>query len=93
MSNRATRRFEQRRQRPSGAFVGEFQRQADQRAYEQALREQMLEEENGAPIPGEIAEKMSRPKDEEMLWQVGVTDRATKKVLFLGPMMNESAIR
>lgn len=93
MMNRAQRRFEERRARPSGAFVGEFQRRADQRAYQDALRSQMEQEDNGAPVPGEIAEMMTKPKPEDQLWQVGVTVRASKQVVFLGPMMGEGAIR
>ena len=91
--NRSARRLNERLARPSGAFVGELQRRADQRAYEAALRERMQEEANGAPIPGDVLERMSKPKPEERLWQIGVTEREGGNVLFLGPMMNEDAIR
>lgn len=57
------------------------------------FRSQVEAERNGAPIPGDIAELMTRPKEPERLFQVGVTVRATGKVAFLGPMMNEDAIR
>lgn len=93
MTNRATRRFEQRRARPSGAFVGEFQRRAETAAYQAALRSQMEEEANGAPIPLEVAERMTAAKPEADLYQVGVTVRATKEVAFLGPKMTEDACR
>jgi hypothetical protein len=91
--NRAQRRFEQRLRRPSGQFVSELSRRADSAAYQAALRSQMEEEANGAPIPPEIAAKMTTEKPKDELWQVGVTVRNTRKVMFLGPMMSEAAIR
>lgn len=91
--NRAARRFEQGRRRPSGTFVGEFQRRADTAAYGEALRTRMTEEANGAPIPGAILARMTKPKEEDQLWQVMVHDRDANVLVPLGPMMGEGAIR
>lgn len=88
--NRADRRFQQRIRRPSGQFVGELSRRADQAAYGRALRTALEQEANGAPIPGEIAERMTKEKPDEILWQVMVTDRE-KGLMPMGPMMNQDA--
>jgi hypothetical protein len=88
--NRAQRRL-YAAQRP-GQFVGELQRRADQRAYEQAMRAQMQREANGEPIPPEIAAQMTKPREMEPLFQLGVTETEGGKTVFLGPMMGGDAI-
>jgi hypothetical protein len=89
--NRAQRRFEQGRSRPSGSFVGELRRRADTAAYREALRMRMTEEANGAPIPGAILEKMTKAKDEDRLWQIMVHDRDANVMVPMGPMMMKDA--
>lgn len=89
--NRAQRRFDRRLRRPAGQFVGELGARADQRAYQDLLRSQMEEEANGAPIPPEIAARMTAEKPKDELWQVGVTVRATRQTRYLGPMMIKEA--
>lgn len=64
-----------------------------QKAFREQFRSQVEQERNGAPIPPEIAALMTKPKGEDVLFQVGVTVRATRKVFFLGPKMNEDACR
>lgn len=90
--NRSQRRFEERLRRPAGVFVGELGARADQRAYQEVLRAQMTEEANGAPIPPEVAARMTAEKPKDELWQVGVTVRRTKRVKYLGPMCNREAV-
>ncbi len=86
--NRAVRRLITAQNRPSGMFYGELQRRATERAYREKLRAQMTEEANGAPIPPDIAAGMTKPRDTEELYQIGVTVKATGEVKFLGPMMS-----
>lgn len=90
--NRAHRRLFSPKARPSGRFYGELQRQADNRAYTEQLRTQMTEEANGAPIPPEILAGMTKPRETEELYQIGVTVKATGEVKFLGPMMGADAL-
>lgn len=89
--NRAERRFNQFRNRPSGAFAGELTRRADQASYEAVLRDLIQEEANGKPIDPETRERMTKPADAEMLWQVMVTERDTGDLVPMGPMMNRDA--
>ena len=65
----------------------------EKRRLTEQFRSQVERERNGAPIPGEIAERMTKPKDPEPLYQVGVTVRESGKLVFLGPMMCEGAVR
>ena len=57
------------------------------REYQEAMRARMEREANGEPTPPEIAEKMTKPKEQDALWQVMVTVRKSKKLVPLGPMM------
>lgn len=61
------------------------------RAFERQYFRQLEDERNGAPVPPEIAAMMTKPREDETLFQVGVTSRLTKKVHFLGPMMSADA--
>lgn len=90
--NRAQRRVEERKHRPGGHFFSELQRQSTNRAYAAALREQMIREANGEPVHPEVLAGMTKPRETEDLFQVGVTQRETKEVKFLGPMMGGDAI-
>ena len=81
--NRAERRLFAAQNRPSGAFYGELQKRATQRAYVEAMRARMTTEANGAPIPPEIAAGMTKPRETEDLWQIGVTMKDTGEVKFL----------
>lgn len=89
--NRATRRFEQRLRHPTSGFVGELRKRRDQSAYQAALRSQMEREANGEPIPGDVLERMTKPKAEDELWQVMVFDRDAQVLVPMGPMMNKDA--
>ena len=90
--NRADRRLFTAKQRPAHQFYGELQRRATERAYREAMRTRMTEEANGAPIPPDILAGMTKPRETEELWQVGVTVKATGAVMFLGPMMSERGL-
>lgn len=57
------------------------------------FRSQVEQERNGAPIDPRVAERMTKPKAPEQLWQVGIHVRDNGNVAFLGPMMSEDAIR
>lgn len=61
------------------------------RNFRERLRSQMEQERNGAPIPPDIAARMTKPKDTDPLFQVGVTERDTRSVVFMGPMMSRDA--
>jgi hypothetical protein len=76
----------------SGQFVGELQHRAMNAAFQSQLRHQMNEENNGAPIPPDILERMTKEKEPDMLWQVMVTDAETKALIPMGPMMNRDAV-
>lgn len=92
--NRAQRRAEGLfSPRPSSRFRGEFGRRADTATYQQVLRAQMEREANGEPIHPEIAAGLTKPREFEDLWQVGVTMADTKEVKFLGPRMGIDACR
>lgn len=73
-------------------MLNRSQRRTQNRMREQ-FRKQVEAERNGAPIPGEILELMTKPKEPDLLYQVGVTVRDTGKTVYLGPMMSEDAIR
>lgn len=88
--NRAQRRMQQRR--PEGRFYGELQRRATDKAYMTQLRSQMEQEANGAPVPPDIAARMTKARDPEELFQVGVTVKDTGAVQYLGPMMSADAL-
>ena len=88
--NRAQRRLYAAQQ--PGRFVGELQRRAAQRAYERELRAQMQREANGEPVAQEIAAAMTKPRDMEPLFQMGVTETEGGRLVFLGPMMGGDAI-
>ena len=75
--NRAARRLFESQNRPAGRFYGELQRRATDRAYREQLRRQMTEESNGAPIPPDILAGMTKPRETEDLYQVGVTMKET----------------
>lgn len=90
--NRAERRLFAAQNRPSGAFYGELQKRATQRAYSEAMRSRMNREANGEPIPPEIAAGMTKPRETEDLWQIGVTMKDTNEVKFLGPMMHANGL-
>ena len=90
--NRADRRLFTAQQRPGHQFYGELQRRATERAYREAMRARMTEEANGAPIPPEIAAGMTKPRETEDLWQIGVTLKETGEVKFLGPMMSVAGL-
>lgn len=90
--NRAARRLFESQNRPAGRFYGELQRRATDRAYREQLRRQMTEEANGAPIPPDILAGMTKPRETEDLYQVGVTMKETGEVKYLGPMMGADAI-
>ena len=76
----------------SGQFVGELQHRAMNAAFQSQLRQQMNEEANGAPIPPDILERMTKEKEPDMLWQVMVTVAETKVLIPMGPMMNKDAV-
>ena len=52
----------------------------------------MIQEGNGRPIPPEIAAGMTKPRETEDLYQVGVTMKDGGDVKYLGPMMGADAI-
>lgn len=89
--NRAQRRLSGFRDRPAGQFLGELQRQALNRTYQEQLRSQMTEEANGKPVAPEVAARMTAPKEPEQLYQVMVPDKITGKPFQASPMMNQQA--
>jgi hypothetical protein len=90
--SRAERRLQVALDRPKQRFMGELQVRAVQRAYQEQMRAQMEREANGEPISPEIAARMTKPKEPDELFQVGVTVKRNHKVRFLGPMMSIDAI-
>jgi hypothetical protein len=88
--NRAERRLFESRNRT--LFRGELSRRQDDAAYREVLRRNMTEEANGRPIPPEIAAGMTKPRETEDLYQIGVTVKGTGAVTFLGPMMGADAL-
>lgn len=89
--NRAQRRLEGYRNRPSGQFLGELQRRGLNRAYQEQLRSQMTEEANGRPDDPEVVALMTAPKEMEQLFQVMVPDKITGKPFQASPMMSQQA--
>jgi hypothetical protein len=63
-----------------------------QRRLKTHLADQMRLERNGAPIPGEIAQFMTKPKAPERLFQCWVAKRAGGEIPFLPATTNEGAI-
>lgn len=63
-----------------------FTRRQRHRLYNE-YRSNLEQERNGRPIPGEIAELMTKPKAPDMLHQIMVTVRDTGKLVPVGPMM------
>jgi hypothetical protein len=89
--NRAQRRLAGFRDRPAGRFLGELQRQGLNRAYQAQLRSQMTEEANGRPVDPEVAARMTKPKEDEQLFQVMVPDKTTGADFHASPMMSQEA--
>ena len=89
--NRAQRRLEGFRNRPSGQFLGELQRRGLNRTYQEQLRSQMEREANGEPTDPEVAARMTTAKEAEQLYQVMVPDKVTGKEFHASPMMNRDA--
>ena len=79
------------RERPQ-AFRGVYGRRRVEQAYQAVLRREMIQEGNGRPIPPEIAAGMTKPRETEDLYQVGVTMKDGGDVKYLGPMMGADAI-
>lgn len=90
MSNRAQRRLDQFRKRPSGQFLGELANRGLNGAYQEAMRTEMNEEANGRPIHPEVAAKMTKEKKEQ-LFQVMVPDKVTGSMFHASPMMGKDA--
>jgi hypothetical protein len=55
------------------------------------LADQIRLERNGAPIPGEIAELMTKPKTFDDLYQVHVDVRGEAKPVAVGPKFGKDA--
>lgn len=68
-----------------------FTRRQKKRLYSQYLSD-IEQDRNGRPVPGEIAELMTKPKEPDQLWQLMVTVRGTKRMVPLGPMMCKDAV-
>ena len=88
--NRAQRRLEEFRKRPSGRFLGEMSRRGLNGAYQEAMRTEMQEEANGRPIHPEVAAQMTKEKHDQ-LFQVMVPDKATGSMFHASPMMGRDA--
>lgn len=65
-------------------------RREKRRLYAQYLSD-IEQDRNGRPIPGEILERMTRPKEPDQLWQVMVRERATGDFIPMGPMACKDA--
>lgn len=61
------------------------------RAFKRQWDSQIEQERNGAPIPPEIAARMTRPAEPQQLYQVVVTKVADRLPLRVGPMMTQDA--
>lgn len=88
--NRAQRRLDEFRKRPTGRFLGELSRRRLNSTYQEALRSEMEQEANGRPTPPEIAAKMTK-EQKEQLFQVVVPDNSTGEFFHASPMMNRDA--
>lgn len=58
----------------------------EKRRFKAQWDSQIEQERNGAPIPGEIAARMTKPKEQEALFQVTVENRQGR-LLPVGPMV------
>ena len=58
----------------------------ERRRFKAQFDYQVEQERNGAPVPGEIAELMTKPKEQQILHQVVVTKRDGSVIPF-GPML------
>jgi hypothetical protein len=56
------------------------------------FRKQVEEERNGAPIPGDVAARMTKPKEPDILHQIVVTVRESGRKVPLGPKMCAEAL-
>jgi hypothetical protein len=63
----------------------------EKRRFREKFAAQVEQERNGAPIPGEIAELMTKPKLPDALYQVVVTVAETGVLLPVGPAMMRDA--
>jgi hypothetical protein len=89
--NRAQRRLEAFRKRPSGQFLGELANRGLNGAYREVLRTEMEQEANGRPTPPEVQERMTKEKHEQ-LFQVMVPDKTDGGRMFhASPMMSKDA--
>jgi hypothetical protein len=61
------------------------------RAFRKQWDSQIEQERNGAPLDPEVAARMTRPKDEDTLYQVNVTMRSDRTVRPFGPRMIQEA--
>lgn len=61
------------------------------RRFREQFRKQVEEERNGAPIPGDVAALMTKPKEQVILHQVMITVRGSGKKVPLGPRMSKDA--
>ena len=52
---------------------------------------QIEQERNGAPVPAEIAERMTKPRISDEMFQVNVTARKSGKVVPFGPKWTKDA--
>jgi hypothetical protein len=57
------------------------------RRFLKQFQAQVEAERNGAPIPGDVLERMTKPKQPEPLHQVMVTVKDSRRMLPVGPMM------
>lgn len=63
----------------------------EQRRFRKQFTAQVEQERNGAPIPGDVAERMTKPKPATVLYQVNVTLKSDRSVHPFGPMMIHDA--
>jgi len=63
----------------------------EKRRFREQFAAQVEQERNGAPVPGEIAALMTKPKLPEPLYQVVVTVAETGALLPVGPAMMRDA--
>lgn len=63
-----------------------------ERRMREQFRSQVEQEANGKPVDPWIAERMTKPRiSDEPLFQVMVTERETKQLVRISPMMNRDA--
>ena len=58
-----------------------------QKAFRKQFDKQVEEERNGAPIPGDIAARMTKVKEPDPLYQAVVTVKNSGRKIAVGPMM------